>query len=124
MVGDDSELETAICGRQGGGGSVSAVRAVGRTRYSCTGLRRRECALIGEKTGAGTQEEVRDGVDVLEHGLVLYGSQGRSFFIASPFKYKVQYLNSRPKLTPHTRAHTQHTHTPKAQARSIAYIES
>jgi hypothetical protein len=50
---------------------VSAVRAVGRTRYSCTGLRRRERALIGEKTRAGTQVEVRDGVDVVEHGLVL-----------------------------------------------------
>ena len=62
MVGDDSELETAICGREteGGAGSVSVVRAIGRTRYSCTGLRRRERALIGERTRARTQEEVRD----------------------------------------------------------------
>ena len=80
MVGDDSELETAICGREteGGAGSVSVVRAIGRTRYSCTGLRRQERALIGGRTRARTQEEVRDGVDVVEHGLVLYGSQGRS----------------------------------------------
>jgi len=80
MVGDDSELETAICGREteGGAGSVSVVRAIGRTRYSCTGLRRRERALIGERTRAHTQEEVRDGVDVAEHGVVLFGSQGRS----------------------------------------------
>jgi len=64
------ELEKAMWEGDRGGGSLSTVTTTGRMSYSCTGLHHREHTLIGERTKARMQKQVRDGIDVAEHGLV------------------------------------------------------